>query len=281
MGRILWLASYPKSGNTWVRVFLANLLIGDGNAPVALDRLGEATLSESGTTGFARFDDRPWTEWSHDDIAAMRPRVQERIASTGDGAVPVKTHSAFVMAKGAPVINMAVTSGVVYIVRNPLDVAISYADHQGLGVDAIIGIMATDMFRTPTNEHNVFEVMGSWTQHVRSWTGSSSPMLHIMRYEDMLADPEPVFTRLVSFMRIGADDAAVRRAVDLSSFDRVRAQETSEGFRERTPAQAHFFRSGKAGQWRDRLTRDQVARIVGDHREQMARFGYCPGDEAT
>ncbi len=276
MGRILWLASYPKSGNTWVRLFLANLFKGDGSGPVALERMGEATLAEPGTAGFALLDARPWQDWSIEEIARMRPRVQERIAATGEGVVPVKTHSAFVMVRGTPAINMTVTASVVYIVRNPLDVVVSYAHHQGITPDEIIGIMATNMFATPTNATNVYEVMGSWSQHVASWTASTSPMIHIMRYEDMLAEPQGVFAGLVSFMRVRADERAVKRAVELSSFESVADQEKREGFQERTPAQDRFFRAGRAGQWRDALNDRQVAAVVAAHREQMARFDYIP-----
>jgi hypothetical protein len=276
MGKILWLASYPKSGNTWVRLFLANLFKGDGSNPVALNRIGEATLAEPGTAGFSLLDQRPWQEWSIEDIARMRPQVQERIAATGEGVVPVKTHSAFIMVRGTPTINMGVTAGAVYVVRNPLDIAVSYAHHQGLPVDEIIAIMAKDMFTTPSNATNVYEVMGSWSQHVASWTASTSPMMHVMRYEDMLSDPHAAFGALGGFMRIEADEDAVRRAVALSAFDKVAGQETLEGFQERTPAQERFFRAGKAGQWRDVLSAAQIDAVVQAHGEQMERFGYLP-----
>ena len=277
MGRILWLASYPKSGNTWVRVFLANLIRGDGNA-VDINRVGEATLAEPGTPGFALFDQRPWQQWTPAEIAALRPRVQERIAATGQGIVPVKTHSAFVRDHGVPSINMAVSHGAVYVVRNPLDVAVSYAHHLGEKLDAIIALMGTSMFRTPTNATNVHEVMGSWSQHVASWTANPSPQLHVMRYEDMLADPLASFRDLTAFMRIATDAAAIERAVANSAFEKVRAMEDEAGFVERTPAQDRFFRAGRAGLWRDVLDAAQVAAIVGDHGEQMTRFGYLGAD---
>jgi len=275
MGRILWLASYPKSGNTWLRMFLANLISGS-QTPFDINRLGEVTLAEPGTAGFALLDARPWQDWSYAEIAAMRPRVQERISQTREGVIPVKTHSAFVKVRGVPTINMSVTQGAVYVVRNPLDVAISYAHHQGLGLDEMIAILNTPMFRTPTNEVNVYEVMGSWSEHVRSWTASDSPMMHVMRYEDMAADPLAAFTRLTDFMRIEATAEAVARAVGHADFDAARRMEEEAGFKERTPAQERFFRAGKTGQWRDILSPRQVAAIVDAHRDQMARFGYVP-----
>lgn len=277
MGRILWLASYPKSGNTWVRIFLANLLKGDG-APVDINRVGEATLAEPGTAGFSLIDPRPWQEWSPAEIARMRPKVQERIAATVEGIVPVKTHSAFVRDHGVSSINMAVSHGAIYVVRNPLDIAVSYAHHQGMEIDAIIALMGQSMFRTPTNGTNVHEVMGSWSEHVASWTANPSPQLHVMRYEDMLANPERVFLALARFMRVEADEANVRTAAANAAFDKVAAMEARGGFVERTPAQERFFRSGRSGGWRDVLSKSQVKAIVTVHSEQMARFGYLPGE---
>ncbi len=277
MGRILWLASYPKSGNTWIRIFLANLLKGEGG-PVDINRVGEATLAEPGTAGFALIDQRPWQQWSPAEIARMRPRVQERIAATGPGIVPVKTHSAFVRDHGVPSINMAVSHGAIYVVRNPLDVAVSYAHHQGVEIDAIIALMGQSMFRTPTNATNVNEVMGSWSEHVASWTTHASPQLHIMRYEDMLAEPDKAFLALARFMRVDADEARVRKAAANAAFDKVAAMEARAGFVERTPAQDRFFRSGRAGGWREALSTAQVDAIVKSHGEQMARFDYLPGE---
>lgn len=275
MGKILWLASYPKSGNTWIRLFLVNLLHGQGDA-MDINRLGEATLAEPGTAGFALLDKRPWQTWLPREIAMLRPRVQEEIAKTGAGVVPVKTHSAFVRDHAIPAINMAVTMGAVYVVRNPLDIAVSYAHHQGMTVDEILTIMETSMFRTPTNGTNVHEVMGSWSEHVASWTSNPSPQLHVMRYEDMLGDAVVAFRELVGFMRIEASSDQIDQAVGHADFKTASALEKDHGFVEGTPAQVRFFRSGKSGQWRDVLSDAQVRRVVAKHRKQMARFDYIP-----
>ncbi|MEM7119948.1 MAG: sulfotransferase domain-containing protein [Pseudomonadota bacterium] len=275
MGKILWLASYPKSGNTWLRLFISNLLA-DSATPFDINRIGEVTLAEPGTAGFALFDQRPWQEWSDADIARLRPQVQERISQTREGVIPAKTHSAFVKVGGVPTINMAVTHGAVYVVRNPLDVVISYAHHQGIDIDAMIDIMATDMFRTPTNATNVYEVMGSWSQHVASWTASESPMVHVMRYEDMVADAGSAFSDLAAFMRVQTTPEKIERSVQHAAFDTARKMEAKTGFVERTPVQDHFFRSGRVAEWREVLSESQVQRIVEAHHQQMARFGYLP-----
>ena len=77
-------------------------------------------------------------------------------------------------------------------------------------------------------------------------------------------------------LRIEASQAQIERAIELSSFGEAKAQERTHGYRERPEESTAFFREGRAGQWQDVLTPDQIARIVADHREQMARFGYLP-----
>ena len=113
-------------------------------------------------------------------------------------------------------------------------------------------------------------------QHVASWTASGSPLVYVMRYEDMLEDARAAFTGLVRFMRIDTDKKAIARAVAQSSFERVQAIEAEHGFVEKTPAQERFFRAGRPGQWKEALTPKQVRAIVEAHCGQMARFGYVP-----
>ena len=72
------------------------------------------------------------------------------------------------------------------------------------------------------------------------------------------------------------DRDRLRRAIELSSFKALRKQEEEHGFRERSTAQARFFREGKAGGWREKLTRAQVETMVAVNEAPMRRFGYWP-----
>jgi hypothetical protein len=92
----------------------------------------------------------------------------------------------------------------------------------------------------------------------------------------MVADPLAAFGALAGFMRIAATPQAIARAVAHADFKQAAAMEKAAGFKERSPAQDRFFRSGTSGQWRDVLTAGQVAAVVGAHREQMERYGYVP-----
>jgi hypothetical protein len=275
---IVWLASFPKSGNTWTRTFLHNLakiMSGEDDAQDinAMGRFSTWELAKHYYTealGFEPTDDH------RNEIAAVRHRVQQRIADENEGLVFVKTHHALVTDRGSTTINFAVTSGAIYIVRNPLDVAISYAHHMGRSIDDAITTMAIENVETPVAEKAVYEVYGSWTQHVLSWTRKPHPAIYVMRYEDMLAEPGRTFGGLARHLLLDPTPTQLAEAIKRSSFDKLKAQEDKEGFREKPKQAERFFREGRAGQWKEVLTPAQVDRIVHDHREQMARFGYLP-----
>lgn len=276
MGGIIWLASYPKSGNTWVRAFLHNLLM-DAREPTSINALNRFSASEARAKLFNRFDPRPLTTWSAEEIMATRPRVQEYLSKVSPDSVFVKTHNFLGEYAGRPLISMEYTAGAIYIVRNPLDVAISFAHHFGLAIDEAIAQMNHPTMGTPTTDRVARQVYSSWSINVESWTGRPMPSLHVMRYEDMYARPQQAFGALAAFLGVNPPAERLRRAIENSSFKTLQEQERQQGFVERTE-HSRFFREGRPGQWRDVLTAEQVRRIAEDHREAMTRFGYLPDE---
>jgi len=193
-----------------------------------------------------------------------------------DGLLFIKTHQALVVDRGSTTINFEVTAGAIYIVRNPLDVAISYAHHMGSSVDKVIEIMGTSNAELEVSEKQVHEIYGTWSQHVLSWTRKPHQAIYVMRYEDMLAEPEKTFGALARHLLFAPTPGQLAEAIDHTSFDKLKDQEERGGFLERPKRAERFFREGRAGQWKEVLTPQQVDRIVKDHGEQMARFGYLP-----
>jgi len=192
------------------------------------------------------------------------------------GLIFIKPHQGLVVDRGHVTINFAVTSGAIYIVRNPLDVAISYAHHLGRSIDRAIEFMNRQNAEVSGNDKQVYEVYGSWSQHVMSWTRKPHPAIYVMRYEDMLNEPQKTFGALAQHLLFKPSDEQLTDAIDRSSFERLREQEEKDGFRERPEKAERFFREGRAGQWKEVLTPQQVQRIVDAHGEQMQRFGYLP-----
>ncbi|MEO8558920.1 MAG: sulfotransferase domain-containing protein [Rhodospirillales bacterium] len=277
MGGIIWLASYPKSGNTWLRAFLHNFMR-NATQPIEPNRLNELTLGDGQERFFLSFTaGRPTVELSLQEIANLRSRVQGGLAASSPDSVFVKTHNWLGADHGVPCIDMRYTAGAIYVVRNPLDVVLSLADHFGLSIDQAILQMEDTAARTANMVHRVPDVMSSWSNHVRSWTQEPNPRLHVMRYEDMLAQPVSAFVKLAQFLELPqASRDRIERAIEFSSFDTLQKMESSKGFVERSSHSPRFFRRGKSGQWQEALTAEQVRRLTASHQSQMQRFGYWP-----
>jgi hypothetical protein len=276
MAGILWLASYPKSGNTWLRAFLHNLMR-NAMEPIEPNRLNELTLGDGMARYFApHAKGRATIDMDAPDIAALRAAVQRDLAATSPDTVFVKTHNWLGLDHGHPCIDMGVTAGAIYVVRNPLDVAPSLADHFGITLDQAIAQMADANARTLNLKHRVPDVMSTWSNHVKSWTGARNPRLHVMRYEDMAAKALPTFTQLTRFLGLPASADRIERAIRFSSFATLQKLEAGKGFVERSSHSQAFFRQGEAGGWRKSLSPAQVQRLCADHHEQMQKFGYWP-----
>lgn len=277
MGGIIWLASYPKSGNTWLRSFVHNLLRNPAE-PADINQLDQFCYGDSQAGWYERLAGRKLADLSPQEIANLRPAVHRAFGRSRPDSVFVKTHNMMGETFGVPLIAMEATAGAIYVVRNPLDLVLSLADHFGLTLDQGIDMLGDPQSATQTDERNVFEFYGTWSQHVRSWAGQQGKQLMVVRYEDLAAKPEQSFGRIAAFLALKPPKARLDKAIRFSAFDVLRKQEEAQGFRERSLHQQRFFRVGKAGQWRDKLSPAQVERIVREHASQMSRFGYVPAE---
>ena len=275
VGKILWLASYPKSGNTWIRAFLHNLMR-NPDEPYDINKMGELTVGDSQISWYKLFDKRPWTEWSSDDVMKMRRQVQLAMVASRRDTIIVKTHNALMEIEEKPLIHMDLMAGAIYVVRNPLDVCISAADHYGVDIDEAIKLMNTPENGGLATEKNVRELHSTWSLHVQSWTAKPHPGLHVVRYEDMQAKPIATFGALAGFLGLKVPRQRLETAIRHSSFENLRKAEEKTGFMERSEKAERFFRVGKSGQWREKLTQAQIDAVIEAHKEQMQRFGYWP-----
>ncbi|HEY7688256.1 MAG TPA: sulfotransferase domain-containing protein [Dongiaceae bacterium] len=281
MGKILWLASYPRSGNTWLRAFLHNYLRNSAQ-PHDINRLRELTTLDSDARWYRMFDPRPCESLTKEEAAALRPKVHQAITQSRPDTVFVKTHSALVVDRGTPTITSDCTAGAVYIVRNPLDVAVSYSVHYGVSLDEAVAAMNRPHNQSTANQPNfVYEFFGSWSENVESWTERETKGIHVIRYEDMREASDKTFGGVIEFLGLPVNPARLRRAIENSAFPILQAQEKQAGFRERSLKSENFFRAGRSGEGRERLDAAQIQSLCQAHEVQMRRFGYWPSADAT
>jgi aryl sulfotransferase len=275
-GKTVWLASYPKSGNTWFRAFYSTWATG---AEVDLGDMSGGIIASS-RSGFDSIVGVPSSLLTPEEIESIRPRVDELIAAEATEALIRKIHDGYTEGPGGePLVSTSATRSAIYIIRDPRDVAISYAHHEGMDVDWGVRRLASRGAAGRRGRGGLSpqfrQRLGSWSEHVRGWVDVTPFPVEVLRYEDFVSAPVATFSRgLRSAGLDGVDEASVAAAVERASFARLRDAEARDGFRESTGPDRPFFRRGQAGAWRDELSLDQAARIEAEHGEVMARFGY-------
>ncbi len=270
---IVWLASYPKSGNTWTRVFLANYLFGRSE-PMPINQVHRLGMGDSIEKAYRMVARGPFDPADIGATLALRGRVLGAVVNNGAEVNFVKTHNSRTRAFGVELIPPALTRSAIYILRNPLDVALSYARHYNMTPEAAAEAIGRADNAIAASSGTVTQFLGSWSAHVRSWARCRVFPVLVLRYEDIEADPESEFARVLKHIGASADADRVARAVAFSSFDELRRQEDTAGFIERSPTAERFFHSGRSGAWRELLPAPAAERIQADHQSVMQEFGY-------
>lgn len=279
---IIWLASYPKSGNTWLRIFLAAYAT-DG--PVSINHLplfvGASDVQPGAFQAVSLWptDEIPLTY----QVAMRGAALLQLVARSPMQPAFIKTHWRNIMAWGIPAIPEMLTHKAVYLTRDPRDVCVSLARHNGTEVEKQVEVLLTPNAAVHGGEKSrygktLFSAMGSWAEHVESWQRTDFPCHHV-RYEDMVAEPVRTFTEILKFLAIwDVDKNRVQRAVKNTGFKRLQAQEQAEGFLENRGQV--FFKNGKPGGWADVLTEDQITRIHAGLFQTMEGLGYAVREAA-
>lgn len=279
---LVWIASYPRSGNTWLRLLLKTLLAKDDweldagplrFAPIASDRYFIETYS-----GF-------WTsDLTAAELRTVRRTAHQRLADlASDRPLFVKVHDRFLEpGEQRSIFAPKADYRVIYIVRDPGDVAVSLAAYLGVDHDRAVAILCDQGFSFATaalarGRTQVAYPLGAWSGHVSGWLAAGTQRLRLIRYERLLADTHGELAGLCRWLGLALDDAAIARAVERMRFDRLQASEDRQGFAEAPGyASGRFFRRGRAGEGRHLLSPRQLERIDADCGPVMADLGYAP-----
>ena len=288
MTEIVLIASYPKSGNTWVRALVQAL------SQPECDAVDINTLDTVGRWA----SDRNLFEQTHgldpdgltmDEILALRPGVYRRIAAaTQPPRVYMKAHDANIpTGPGAGrLFPHDLPVRIVHVVRHPYDLAASLAHHGRTDLPTAIAVMADEnamegSYR-PEHVQRGFRNFSQLPQHMGSWSGHAASFLDhppgptlLLRYEDLLAEPVAQVGRLARFLDLPDAEPGLRAAVEATRFERLAQQEAEAGFVERPVGVERFFRAGKAGAGTRELTAMQKRSIYGRHGDEMRRLGYA------
>lgn len=277
MRNIVWLSSYPKSGNTWFRMFLSNYLKNSDN-PVSLEEI-EITPIASSAIDFEEIVGLNPFELTAEEVDFWRPdmyrTLSDEYAKTGETCYK-KVHDAYTINKNKkPLFPEEISKGAVYFVRNPLDVCTSFANHSASKIEKTVELVLNENASLAGKKSGQLrQVLMSWKSHIKSWQAQTVIPTHFVRYEDMLQKPTETFAGIIKFLELEYDETRLKKAICYSDFKQLQQMEQENGFKEKTQLSKSFFWKGKIGNYQDYLSKEQINRIVEYNYDTMREFEY-------
>ena len=234
--KIVWLTSYPKSGNTWIRAFLSSYLFSK-NAEFEFSLLHKIEK-------FPRYRLFPDCITEPEGLIAKKLENKNYIKFQKDLKGIYKTHNMY----NEYFTNKDLTAGFIYISRNIKDIIISLANHYRCSLDDAIDIGIKNQ-----------------KKHYASWKKFTDvPSLYIT-YEDLIQDCKKEFIKVLKFLKVSIDNKKLNNSIKNTSFNKLQTLEKEKGFFEaadyKTDNQRIFFKTGKIKQWKNVFTNQQQEKI--------------------
>lgn len=275
---IMWLASYPKSGNTWMRALLSCYLF-EGHHKKDTDVFSKMQLINTfpAKKAFDKIVDENYLKKNRFEAFKYFIKAQEKINKIPKLHI-IKTHNFCGAINGYNFTNKENTIGLIYIVRDPRSAAISYAHHAGVSYDKSVDIMLNEQ-RVVFYDNYYPEARSSWKTHFLSWAKYPSPRL-LIKYEDLLKDTASVLKSTIIFLnqflkeKIDISEEKILRVVDECKFDNLQMLEAKKGFNERGVNQEKFFRKGIKDEWQSLLSKKLMKKIEANFSDEMKELNY-------
>ena len=269
---IIWIASYPKSGNTWMRLLLGNYFYAHKDHPLTINTIQGVIKGDTSNSVYRDLCRRKgWGVLkAMDDIKKRETLLKDYIK---DGKTKfLKTHSCYHVREGCTYFAKSFTKGFICVVRDPRDVLCSYSRHLGQSIENTFALMSDDTTVLGRKERKK-EFTSSWDQHVNSFSGIPYPIM-VVRYEDLLKAPQKVLGGIVQALDGTVDKDKLDFAIEHSSFQTLQSQEQKEGFREQSRKNKQFFAQGRAGGWKEILTKEEAAMVETRFEKTMKNLSY-------
>ena len=278
---IIWIASYPKSGNTWVRSIISSLIYSnDGNFDFDLLKKIQQYPSQkyfkNFTKDFQNINEikKYWIE--SQDIINLDKEVKF-----------FKTHHINCKIGEHAFTNKNNTLGTIYVVRDPRNLINSFTNHYSIDKNTAKNFITsrqsvTGALENMKRDNSIFTILGSWNDHLKSWTSMNQNLL-LIKYEDLIIDPLNEINKIIKFLEnlidFSYNQEKINKIINSTSFEIMKKKETEEGFHESVmdntnENKVNFFNLGKENKWEKYLDSEDQEFIKDKLGLEMKELGY-------
>ena len=270
---IIWLASYPKSGNTWMRSLISTYLTNSFDNPLTniykisafpkkeffKDLIDENTLKKN-----------PHKIFNYFIKAQEKYNLNKKLRF-------LKTHNAWISVEKNGFTDVNNTLGSIYLIRDPRSVLVSYSHHANLDFEKSLDVMLKKDFMG-INDNFYLEARSSWNLHVKTWISNPLPKI-IIKYEDLIKNTYGEFLKVLKFIntlnsvKIIIDETRIHKTIKACSFDNLSHHEKKFGFKEALHDK-EFFRKGQISEWEKKLPMLLINKINKEFKNEMKIFNY-------
>ncbi len=278
---IIWIASYPKSGNTWIRSILSSYFF--SNSGQFDFELLKKIPQYPGSRYFKQPIKKPG------EVSLFWNSTQNELNKKNKN-IFLKTHNAMVPLNGRNFTSSANTLGAIYIVRDPRNIMSSMKNHYDfLGFSETLEFMLNKKKfiwdERKKNDFSSFQFLGSWSDHYKSWLKNPSFRTLLVKYEDLENDCYYTSIKIIKFINflwgqnISVDEKKLFNCIRSTSFDTLKKKEKETGFQESINFKNKkkiFFYLGPKNKWQENLPKDVLSRVKKEFLEDLKYFNYNP-----
>lgn len=278
---IIWIASYPKSGNTWVRSIISSLIYSnDGNFDFDLlkkiQQFPNKKYFENFTNDFHNINEikKYWIE--SQNFLNLDKKVKF-----------FKTHHINCKIGEHAFTNKNNTLGTIYVVRDPRNLINSFTNHYSIDKNTAKNFIisrqsVTGALGEMKKDNNIFTVLGSWNDHLKSWTNMNQNLL-LIKYEDLIENPLNEINKITKYLEnlidFSYNKEKINNIINSTSFEVMKKKEAEEGFHESVmdntnENKVNFFNLGKENKWEKHLNNEDQEFIKDKLGLEMKELGY-------
>ena len=249
-----YIASYPRSGNTWCRIFISEIYrlkeIQENNN-LHNEKNNKFDFNRDLSTG-SIMSNRNWIDdqlginsaYLHQrEIDPIRGLISAECEIFNESIRYHKIHDAFItqLSNNEPIVPINNCKGVLYLVRNPEDVSISLSHFFSWGFDKTIDFMINNNSLLKESRYQLPQFLGSWDYHFSSWNNQTKIPLLLIKYEDLLMEPYKNFEKIANFFELEVNGDLLKKILRDISFKNLKKMEEETGFFKERPTRCDSF----------------------------------------